>query len=140
MRSLTIPAFVLIEQRKVFTSHHGIALQHFPSDSLVLFQRKQTLLFLLLSLLQLLFKFGMEMQVDALLAIECVHQDSVSKVVLDDAIQQLQALNDGHFLDGVGGDLLQFLVRQVIHHIGIDAIRLNGQRLRILINDDAMRS
>ena len=80
------------------------------------------------------------MQVDALLAIECVHQDSVGKVVLDDAIQHLQALNHWYFLDGVGGKFLQFLVRQVIHHVGIDAVRLDGQRLRTLINDDAMRS
>ena len=94
---------------------------------------------MLLSLLQLLFKFGMQMQVDALPAVQCVHQDSVSKVVLDDAIQQLQALNDGHFLDGVGGELLHFLIRQVIHHVGIDAVRLDGQRLRTFINDDAMR-
>ena len=139
MRSLTIPTLVLINQGKVFTSHHGIALQHVTSDSLVLFQRKQPFLVLLLTLLQLLFKFGMQMQVDALLAIQCVHQDFVSKVVLDDAIQQFQALNDGHFLDGVGGEFLQFLICQVIHHVGIDAVRLNGQRLRILINDDAMR-
>ena len=54
VRSLTIPTLVLINQGKVFTSHHGIALQHVTSDSLVLFQRKQPFLVLLLTLLQLL--------------------------------------------------------------------------------------
>ena len=106
MRSLTIPAFVLIEQRKVFTSHHGIALQHVASDRFILHHGHEQLLLLLLTFLQVLLHFGMQMQVDTLFAIQCVHQDSVSKVVLNDAIQQLQALNDGHFLDGVGGELL----------------------------------
>ena len=49
MRSLTIPTLVLIKQGKVFTSHHGISLQHVLSDSLFLFQWKQPFLVLLLS-------------------------------------------------------------------------------------------
>ena len=80
---ITSPVYFTNEKWQECLASHGIALQHVTSDSLVLFQRKQPFLVLLLTLLQLLFKFGMQMQVDALLAIQCVHQDFVSKVVLD---------------------------------------------------------
>lgn len=89
---------------------------------------------------QLLLDFGLQIDGDLLFAIEHVHRNLVCKVVFDDVVQDFQALGHRYLFDRVVGQGFQFISSQIINHIGLGATRLNGERFRFFIDDDAMGS
>ena len=140
VRSLTIPTLVLVQHRQFFASHHGITSRHLHHHMLVTFQGHEQLFFLLLTLLQVLLHLGIQCHIHTLLAVEHVYRQLVSKVILDYLVYHVKPPCQWVILDRVGCQRLHLLVRQVIHHIRRCSLRLHGQRLRLLVNEDAMRS
>ena len=84
------------------------------------------------------FYFGLQTDGNLLFAVEHLLGNLPFEVSADDMVHHVESLLQGSALEGVVGELAQFFVTQVIDKILLGGSGLDGQRLLLCIDDDAM--
>ena len=136
---LPVPAPVLFEVLQVAPVHGGGHALPYILFRKPCFQRGEDFLLLLLPLRQLLLHFGMQGKRDAPLAVEHFHRHLVGEICHDNPVQYLQSLLDGMLFERVGGQDAEFVILQVVNHIGGYLFGLHGQRPCLRVHDKAVR-